>query len=302
MDYRSRSGRLSSEQKSGSGRTIVFLIVSFAMIAFIVFTTVGKSCASGVVEAIFGNNKEEENEKITDALSNQEENLPSPSPKQQVSTVNAQLPAKTFYILQMGQYTDNAAAIVQANTIKSMGAGGYVYSDGELYRVFAAAYPDEDSLKKVQDQVRSAGYDNSAYVLSVDELIVKISGEEETAEAVAKALNLNLDLIEAIYDCSISFDKSEISFSDVMAQMQEWHLELYNSASELQADEDNAQMTYVINYMKDTQNSLSTFLLIDDTISTVELSAEIKKLHIQTIVRYMDFVEEAESVGENETS
>ncbi|MDO4564616.1 MAG: hypothetical protein Q4C04_03250 [Clostridia bacterium] len=292
MDYRSRSIRNSEEQKGG-GRAIAFIVVSVAMILFIVFTTVGKSCASGLWGAIFGKSKDEENQEIIDNLSEQEANLSTPD----LYSGQVTVPARNFYLLQMGQYSDSETAATQAYTIQTMGAGGYVYYDGMLYRVMAAAYPDENSLSKVQDQVRSAGYSNSAYILSTDALTITVEGEEDRVEEVSEVIAVAMELPNKLYDCYISYDKGELDNASLQDEVRTLYRELTGAYGQIMT-ETSESVKYIAQFLSDNMSLLSTFLELDATIDQTVLSSEIKRLHLQTIVRFSDFIDGIDTESE----
>lgn len=86
-----------------------------------------------------------------------------------LESIMVEIEATSWYLLQMGSYVDPEQAHEQALHIQNMGAGGYLFEDEQGYtRVFAAAYEDQESLLKVQSQIRSSGFENTAYSLHPD--------------------------------------------------------------------------------------------------------------------------------------
>ena len=97
--------------------------------------------------------------------------------------IQFELPETSWYLLQMGAYADPEEAHAQALLIQSMGAGGYIYEDEQGFnRVFAAAYEDQESLLQVQQQVRSSGYENTAYSIHPDGVKVTLTGQVADAK------------------------------------------------------------------------------------------------------------------------
>ena len=60
------------------------------------------------------------------------------------------LPAGTWYTLQTGIYTDEAAARQKAEEFSNRGAPGFVLQDGDRYRVLIAAYATQDDADTVR--------------------------------------------------------------------------------------------------------------------------------------------------------
>ena len=99
-----------------------------------------------------------------------------------------ELPETSWYLLQMGAYADPEEAHAKALAIQSMGAAGYIYEDEQGFsRVFAAAYPDQESLLLVQQQVRQSGFENTAYSIHPDGVQVTLSGQSADAQRMKSA-------------------------------------------------------------------------------------------------------------------
>ena len=153
MEHKHVSSKTGNARK-GSGRigTAVFLIVSIVLIAgIVVLSPLGESLMTHVITPIASCRSAGSDHSIVSALKQQEDVQATASPsivpnskKHETITIEE----RPFYILQMGAFTDAAAADQHASEILRMGAGGTVFQDGSVFRVFAAAYMDEASLKK----------------------------------------------------------------------------------------------------------------------------------------------------------
>lgn len=299
MDYKRRSSRNNTEAQ-GSKKGVLFALVSVAMIAIIFLATVGKSCSCDAVGKLFGNDKKDQNAKITDTISQQEQTLLSPSPSTAASENTLVLESRVFYILQMGQYNDRSSADAQSILIKPMGAAGYVHTEGGLYRVFAAVYADEKSLQKVLDQVRAEGHEASSYIKATDELTISIVGNVEQNECLIKSVKLVNNLYDDLYEMSIAFDKGELTPIQCKAKISRLKMDIESAMSEIILN-DSANVQLVMGYINDCIEILSTFESIDGTISTGEFSASIKALNFNIINSYMSFINNVNGGMQNET-
>lgn len=292
MDYKSRRTRTDSEHKSPVGM-IIFVLISIAMILFIVLTAKGKSCESSIFATIFGNDKELENKKIVDAISQQESAMPSMTPSVTASADSLRLDSQSFFILQMGQYADELTANAQAKTIQAMGAGGFVHNDGKIFRVFAAAYSDQTSLQKVQEQIRTAGFEGTAYIMTSDTLTVNAQGDQTQLASMKRVLDLLFVLPSKLSDLSLEYDKGNLSLQECIDKAEVWEEELSKEYSIISSNNtDNVK--YICSYVRDNIELLSTFSSINDNIDVNEASSTIKRLQLETIISFVRFVNEAE--------
>ena len=64
------------------------------------------------------------------------------------------VPATPWYAIQLGVFEAEESAGQQAEMYRSRGAAGYVWQDGERYRVLAAVYPSEEDAKVYHDEFK----------------------------------------------------------------------------------------------------------------------------------------------------
>lgn len=57
-----------------------------------------------------------------------------------------------YYVVAVGEYSDEREAVVQATVIRAGGGAGYIYEDGGVYFVALATYLSEDEAKAVSDK------------------------------------------------------------------------------------------------------------------------------------------------------
>ena len=299
MEYRThaRPRSIRIKRKNVAGTAIV-VILSIGLIALIIaLSPLGTFLQDNVFvplfQAVKGTDRDGE---IVSALSRQESNasvIPTASPTEQISMESIlQVDEKPFYILQMGVFTDEVAAVEHAQEISRMGAGGFVYRDNAVFRVFAAAYLDEDSLIKVQSQVRADGFEATPYITESARVKITLSGDRTAVEEMEKGVTFLSEVPEKLSSLSLSFDKGEIKEPDVKEQILplqsecERELQFFASVEE----ESIARFTETL---RKYQNTISTFLNeYDSIVSDDDLSSALKHLQIEMIMDYILFFDQ----------
>lgn len=117
------------------------------------------------------------------------------------------LPAVTRYALQMGVYAEHDNAHAAAAELRARGAGGYILTDGDKYRVLAAAYPAEADCRSVKEKLLTGGVDSAMFVISAPEGALSITGAESQVAAYAAALAYLYTLSDDLYAFSLQFDR-----------------------------------------------------------------------------------------------
>lgn len=129
-------------------------------------------------------------------------------------TQEAVLPERLFYALQIGVYADEDNANAQALALAKIGAAGHVLVDGERYRVLASAYPDRESAQKVAAQLLNEGIESRVHVLTRAERRLTASGTGKQVESITRAVGQVDEVLDALYQAFISFDKDRLSVAD----------------------------------------------------------------------------------------
>ena len=298
MEYRShmrpRSVRL--KKQSAAGTAIVVLLSIVLIAAIIALSPLGTFLADNVFSPLFqkiaGPDK---NDQIVSALSGQEANqtfAPSAAPKESVPAERIlNLDELPFYILQMGVFTDKTAAEEHAEEIKRMGAAGYVYHDDAVYRVFAAAYLDEESLIKVQGQVRADGFEATPYITESSRIKLTLKGDQNAVEETTQAVGYLPDVPKALSELSLSFDKGECTEREVQERVKDLLDACENKLMFFASCKDDSLERFST-VLSEYEKSISTFLNEYDTIVSDERSGALKHLQIETIIDYILFFDQ----------
>ena len=304
MEYRRASRKRTRRRNASPKQTSAMSVVVFFIACAIVITIVCTSSAADwlvehviapVITAIRGDGSNDES--VVSALRRQEEITAQPTalptPTTRATVDETVLERKSYYILQMGCYETLEPAESQALSIRSMGAAGYVFFDETLYRVFAAGYLSADDLTRVQDQIRSDGFDNTAYMIHTQETCVTMTGEEKTLSDVSAVCGWLSAFPDTLSDFALSFDRDGMTSADAGKQIDLWIQDAKDMvASAAAAAELTEDLAPILSAAQDYLSYLSTIDTSDVTMSTVILSANMKYLQLQTMVRFYELTEQ----------
>ena len=193
-----------------------------------------------------------------------------------------------FYILQMGAFVNADDANLHADEITRMGAGGTVYQDGSIYRVFAAAYTNESSLMKVQSQVRSDGFEATPYITESRSLRITLDGDQQAIKLVSEAVQILNEIPNDLCALCLSYDKNEIDEKALINHLKEKKSEILTSAESL-AQIKSSDVSMIPTLLKKYAKNISTFLDEHDTINKELFSGSLKQLQLSVIIDYILF-------------
>ena len=284
-------------EKGYSGGSVVFILLCCALTVFLLSTSyLGDKLVDQYITPVFvkimGKSVTPE-PSGRPVMSQAETPMPSASPDRE--KVVFELPETSWYLLQMGAYADPEEAHAQAQAIRSMGAGGYIYEDEQGFsRVFAAAYADQESLLQVQQQVRSNGYENTAYSIHPDGIQVTLSGSSADAQRMRTAMETIQRVPTALTDFALNYDKNNLNPSQAIQFMNELSVSLSAARQCFEGLKDTTPMAQMDEYAAWIMDSISTFLAKSDTMNTIECGAAIKHFQIESILKYNILIKDIE--------
>lgn len=296
MEHKHHSATRSGSKSSFGGfGTVVFVILSIVLIAgIIVLSPLGNYLMEHVISPVLSCINEPDDKNIVSALKQQEtqhvSETPSPMPSEKTHEVIV-IEETPFFILQMGTFTSEDAANRHADEIRRMGAGGTVYKDGSIYRVFAAAYSDETSLKTVQSQVRSDGFEATPYITESKAIRVTLDGDKKAVDTVSEAVKIMNGLPSDLCSLCLSFDKNEIKMQNLWTELQKEQAsctEIIKEMEQINTSDIDAIKDLMQKYVK----NISTFLGEHDTMDAEMISGELKNLQLSIIIDYISYFDQ----------
>ena len=295
MSHTSRRGA----GKGYSGGTVVLILMCCALGVFLLSTSyLGDMLVDRYITPAFAKllNRVQVPEPTAEAVMAQAPaNLPAEDAPSAVERIVFELPETSWYLLQMGAYADPEEAHAQALAIQSMGAGGYIYEDEQGFnRVFAAAYADQESLLQVQQQVRSSGYENTAYSIHPDGVEVTLSGQGIEAQQLKSAMETVQKVPSQLTDFALKYDEKSLTPSQAIQFLNELSVSLSAARQSFSAVEKTTPMAQMDEYAAWIMDTISTFLTKSGTMTTVECGAAVKHFQIESILKYNILIKDIE--------
>ena len=217
---------------------------------------------------------------------------PSASPTEEpIQTETLLIEAVPFYILQMGSYEKSEEATLVSAQNQAMGGAGYVWETDGIYRLMAAAYTDESSLRTVQQQIRKDGYENDAFVTNPKTILITMQGDAEAVQIGKEAIALLSELPEMMCDLTLQYDLLQYDQKDIASKLSEQEKQISDLMKQLEAmDAENTgriQTTLEI-----YENAISTFLKSHDSMKKEYYTGSLRHLQLEIIEAYTRLFEE----------
>lgn len=211
----------------------------------------------------------------------------APAKEAEVETLAISLPAVRCYAVQIGVYGELANAEAQSESLRKLGAAGYISADGERYRVLAAGYPDESSMVKVRAQLEGSGIDSLTHEIVTDGMRLKVSGTPEQLEALEAALSFTAALPERLSEEVIRFDRDALGVAEGVEAMSGIRSLCVKHMSAFDELDEKAGET--LEPVKDYLDGVAA--LIDglerlDAGDTVPFSSAVKRLYLDAVFGY----------------
>ena len=296
MEHKHHSFKPTGSRKSNSRfGTIFFLLVSIALIAgIVVLSPLGEYLMNHVITPIISCASSNVDHEIVSALKQQEDSQATKSPSakptetaHEVITIE-EIP---FYILQMGAFTDAEAANQHAEEIRRMGAGGTVYKENSIYRVFAAAYTDDTSLKTVQSQVRADGFEATPYITESKGIRITLEGDIQAVSIVKEASQTMNRIPAEMCTLCLAYDKGEISDEMLLEELESKRSECTHATEEM-GQLDTTDVDAIRDILQKYNQNISTFLDEHDTMESKMISGALKHLQLSMIIDYILFFDQ----------
>ena len=294
---RTLDARRRKAQKGYSGGSVVFILLCCALAVFLLSTSYwGDKLVDQYVTPVFArimgkSTTPEPSERPV--MAHSLEALPSVSPA--MDKIVFELPETSWYLLQMGAYADPEEAHAKALAIQSMGAAGYIYEDEQGFsRVFAAAYPDQESLLLVQQQVRQSGFENTAYSIHPDGVQVTLSGQSADAQRLKSAMETIRNVPGQLTDFALRYDEKGLTPAQAIQFMNELSVSMAAARQCFEGLTKGVPMEQMDEYARWIMDNISTFLAKSDTMNTIQCGAAVKHFQIEAILKYNILIKDIE--------
>lgn len=137
-----------------------------------------------------------------------------------VVTRELSLDSLTWYGLQTGIFSTREAAEAKAGSYADRGAPGYVYQDGEKFRVLIACYENEADAAAVRDRLAEVqDVDVHLHRWTLPSLTLRLSGMAGQLDVAEAGMQLLRQTALLLRDEAIAIDRSERSLETSCATL-----------------------------------------------------------------------------------
>ncbi len=225
MEYRNRRRR----RRGGVGRAAVAVIMIGAIVYLISASAAGTWVAKNVMAPVFsavdgwldGGGEllsAQTQEQSADSGTNEAITV-SLSTGGSAESIDVTLPAISCYALQMGAFSVQDNALAQAETLKALGAAGYVLQDGDRYRVLASGYSDSASAQSVRERLTSEGTDCTVYELITPSAAFRVTAEDNQLTSVSAGFGALAAAYESVTAEAVSFDGTDAGVASAQERL-----------------------------------------------------------------------------------
>lgn len=274
-----RVSRLNEADLKKTGRSgfwIVFaLLLTGCIIYMIAATEVGKFIAEKVFVPVVAWISGEKNGEESPEPSGSE------SPTVNLNVVDFKLDKFDVYALQAGAFSEEANANTLANELQSKGGAGYIYYDGEVYRVFIAAYVSQSDAENVKARLLAEqNMDSKVYTVSSDMVDIDIFVAEGDDIYLEGAMEIISDQQKEIISAALELDKGTLTPDAAVAKLNEIKTAAATFMDRF-SDSEDASISAISAYSNSVYDSIGA--LLQNELTTVELSAQIKHFYMELI-------------------
>lgn len=302
MEYRRRrrKRRFAAAGGSGTARAIAALLIVAAVVYLISASAAGTWIAQNVMAPAFAafDNMIQRTASVNTPDAAETSTPRTSAGNEKTVTGDVELPAMECFVLQMGAYSDKNNADAQAQALQQRGAGGYVMEDAGRYRVLAAAYESQESLKQVRDQLTAEGLESASYTFNAPGSTLRVTATQSQLDGIAssfEALNtLQQDMAAAV----VTFDQQQLSADKgrETANALLSRLQTANEAFLASVGEENPVLQATQECFAEYDEAISA-LAAYNSQSFVDFSAKMKYTHICMAHAYATLAQEISTMA-----
>lgn len=297
MEYnRNKAYRRRRRRGNGGGRAAGKIILSLLLIAGIVYLISASAAGTWLAEHVFAPIFEQFSDKPgTDDPGGNSLTVDFSSDKN-AATADMTLPGMEAYLLQMGVYTSHDNATAQADRLKALGAGGYIYQDGDRYRVLAASYANAEDANVVKTRLISEGTDCTVFALSCEQATFRVSAKESELDAIRKGFSALYTAQGSLNSTILKFDTESQSITEGKAAIDEMLVALQDDMAALLSYRDaGADVLESILACYDQYQAFLSDLTNSGAQTIVDFSSQMKYTQISMVHEYVKLTQELSS-------
>ena len=279
MEYKRRRRRTHKKTESTGGRALLLILILIGAVYLTGKSAVGEWMTKHVAEpvtALFTQHKTDDPPASSDEA----------KPVSATATGRIELPALECCLLQSGVFSDEENAQEQAREIASMGGAGYVWQDGDRYRVIVSGYSSEREARDVKDALSSQGLECSVHELRSPGTfdVAVTAGTDTTVSSLQTVLFTILSANDDLLDMQKSFDAGQMTAEEGARAA----YEIYTALDGCRKD--STSLPKSISGMFDEICASVKDLSESGDLSETEFSAKLKNVQVGIACRFTETV------------
>lgn len=273
-----RRGTQSAKGSGGYAKALVAFLLIGALVYFVTAGAAGKWVSDNIVTPV-----------IQMFNSGNSAGIVSPSASPQSSEENLILDDLSCNILQTGVFASQDNAKSAAEESKAAGGAGYVFRDGEQYRVFAAGFYSEEDAEAVKTKLAQSNIESSVYSFFVEGLDLEITATDEQKQAILDAFDAYTDTAEALEALCVAFDGGGKDEEAVRQELVSMKSALKEKRLSFESVGSNKLIDGMAELMMEYEQSLGA-LHDGEYSSAAALSSALKRAHLTALFDYSGLI------------
>lgn len=204
---------------------------------------------------------------------------------------SAEVKSNSFelHLLCVGKSQNELAAKALAPDYQKLGAGGYIWKNGDYFYIVASAYLNKNDADLVQTNLKNSDIDCEIFSVNFKGLSVCGSFSSLEKKVLQKALNISFQSYQNLFDASISLDTGVYNSSAAKIAVNAVQVAINSAITDFETLFKNSEnealqkIETMLNGLKKTSSSLASGKLANDQT----YSSFIKYHYIEILDNYL---------------
>ena len=195
----------------------------------------------------------------------------------------------SYYILQLGAFSQSTNAESEAKNAQGRGAAGYIMEGDGYFRVMASAYGNVDDIKTVQDRLKEEdNVESGSFHLESRELELKVSGTNTQLQALKDSFDAIKSLRTTLDTLIEEYDNQNITQNNCTEQIKSETRKLQTAIENMEETaKNNSVAALLVELMKQLNDQMNT-MEAKDTVA--QFSSQLKYSQIYALDVYNKFI------------
>ncbi len=205
-------------------------------------------------------------------------------------------PEVEIHMLSLSKSKLEREAKTIAPDFQEIGAGGFIWKNGDYYHVVSSAYLNKNDAELVKNSIKiNQNIDSEIFTVKIPTYKINGSFNGEEKKVITKALQVSLTLYTSIYDIAVSVDTGVLNELSAKLSVNS----TINSISTTYANFDTLYPNPIESPMKEIKAYLKNIIKVGKSLASDErenssqvYSSHLKYRYLEAINNYYNFVKQ----------